>query len=289
MIRHVQSIRARGHQRDRGLTVQKAAGRRRYVLVDGVVHELVPEHDPVVRLVEKLSVERVAELPDHLGRRAAGDGGDVAERHGVAEHRRDLQQLQRCRSAGAAGGEPPGRSARPAAPSVVASTLSPVRRNIPSSSSERSMATAHNGFPPALASMAVRAGPGDAPSTATGEHGHVVGRQRLEAQGARAPSRQIIEQPDHLGRQRRRPGGHHDEQRRQRQLPRHRRDRQQACAVRPVDVLGHQQHRALGRTTSPPGPRSPRRPGTGCRRRPRRRPGALAGQQRADRSPAWVR
>ena len=108
------------------------------------------------------------------------------------------------------------------------------------------MATAHNGFPPALASMAVRAGPGDAPSTGTGKRGHVVGLQRLELQGARATGRQIIEQPDHVGRQRRRPGCHHDKQRRERQLPCHRQDRQQACAVRPMDVFGHQQHRALG-------------------------------------------
>jgi hypothetical protein len=43
--------------------------------------------------------------------------------------------------------------------------LSPARRSIPSSASERSMALAHNGFPSALASMAVRTGPGDAPST----------------------------------------------------------------------------------------------------------------------------
>src|SRR6185312_11681392 len=39
---------ARGHQGYRGLTVQKAAGRRRQVLIDRVVHQLVPEHDPVV-------------------------------------------------------------------------------------------------------------------------------------------------------------------------------------------------------------------------------------------------
>jgi len=97
MIRHLQPVRARGHQRDRGLTVQKAAGRRRHVLIDRVVHELVPEHDPVVSLVQKLSVERVAELPDDLGRRPAGDSGHIAQRHGIAEHRRDLQQLQRCR------------------------------------------------------------------------------------------------------------------------------------------------------------------------------------------------
>jgi len=91
VIRHVQSVRARGHQRDRGLTVQKTAGRRRHVLIDRVVHELVPEHDLVVTLVEKLSVERVAELPDDLGRRLAGDSGDIAKRHGIAKHRRDLQ------------------------------------------------------------------------------------------------------------------------------------------------------------------------------------------------------
>jgi hypothetical protein len=97
MIRHVQPVRARSHQRDRSLSVQKAASRRRHVPIDRVVHELMPEHDPVLRLVEKLSVERLAELPDNLGRRPAGDSGDIAKRHGIAEHRRHLQQLQRCR------------------------------------------------------------------------------------------------------------------------------------------------------------------------------------------------
>ena len=115
VIRHVQGIRTCGHQRERRLAVQEAAGRRRDVLIDRVVHELVPEHDPVVGLVEQLRVERLAELPDYLGRRPAGDGGDIAERHGIAEHRGDLQQLERC-AAGAAGGEPPSHSARGAAP-----------------------------------------------------------------------------------------------------------------------------------------------------------------------------
>ena len=95
MIRHLQPVRARGHQRDRGLTVQKAAGRRRHVPVDRVVHELVPEHHPVAGPVQKLGVERAAELPGDLGRRPAGDSGAVANRHGIAEARRDLQQLQR--------------------------------------------------------------------------------------------------------------------------------------------------------------------------------------------------
>jgi hypothetical protein len=78
MIRHVQSIRAHGHQRDRGLTVQKAADRRRHVLIDRFMHELVPEHNPVGSFTEELSVEHVAELPVHLGRRPSGDSGEMA-------------------------------------------------------------------------------------------------------------------------------------------------------------------------------------------------------------------
>ena len=122
----------------------------------------------------------------------------------------------------------------------------------------------------------------------TGERRHVVGLQRLELQGARAPGRQIVEQPDHLGRQRRRPGGHHDEQRRKRQLPRHRQDRQQARAVRPVDVLGDQQHRALGARRLHQVDDLLDDPVLDVAGGPRRA-SALAGQQRADRSPARVR
>ena len=99
----------------------------RHVLVDRVVHELVPEHDSVVGLVEQLGVERVAELGDDLGRRAAGDSGDIAERHGVAEHRRDLQQLQRRRRQMSQAADHEVTRARPAAPNVVASTSSPDR------------------------------------------------------------------------------------------------------------------------------------------------------------------
>ena len=42
-----------------------------------------------------VAVERIAELGHHLGRWAARDRGDIAERHSVSEDRRDLQQLQR--------------------------------------------------------------------------------------------------------------------------------------------------------------------------------------------------
>lgn len=57
MIRHIQPVRARGHQRHRGLTVQQAAGRRRHMLIDRVVHQLVPEHHPAVSLVQKHLIE----------------------------------------------------------------------------------------------------------------------------------------------------------------------------------------------------------------------------------------
>ena len=95
VLRDGQGTGTRGHQRHRRLAVQEATGWRRHVLVDRVVHELVAEHDPVVGLVEQLGLERVAEPPHHLSRWKACDGGDVTERHGVAEHGRDLQQLQR--------------------------------------------------------------------------------------------------------------------------------------------------------------------------------------------------
>ncbi len=97
MVRHVQSISASGHEHDRCLAMQEAADRGRHVLVDRVMHELVPEHDAFVSLVQELSIERGTELPDHLGRRPAGDSGDVAKRNGIAQNSRDLQQFQRCR------------------------------------------------------------------------------------------------------------------------------------------------------------------------------------------------
>ena len=92
-----QRIRTRGHQRHRGLAMQQAAGRARHVPVDRVVHELVPEHDPVVGHVEQLGVERVAKLPHHVSGWTACDGRDITERDGIAEDRRDLQELQRGR------------------------------------------------------------------------------------------------------------------------------------------------------------------------------------------------
>ncbi len=94
MIGDVQKIRAGGRQGDRRLAMQETAGRRGNVLIDRIVHQLVPKHDPVASLVEQLRVERGAELRDDLGRPPAGDGGDIAERHRIAEHRRNLQQLE---------------------------------------------------------------------------------------------------------------------------------------------------------------------------------------------------
>jgi hypothetical protein len=75
--------------------VQDAPGRGRHLLVDRVVHELVAEDDPLVDPVEQLGVVRLAQLPRGLRRRSAGDGGHVAQRHRVAEHGRDPEQLQR--------------------------------------------------------------------------------------------------------------------------------------------------------------------------------------------------
>jgi hypothetical protein len=73
------------------------------------MHELVPEDDALVSLVQELSVERVAELPDHLGRQSAGDGRDVAKRHGVAKAPPRPAAAPALPSASAASGEPPGQ------------------------------------------------------------------------------------------------------------------------------------------------------------------------------------
>ena len=287
MIRHVQPVRARGHQRDRGLTVQKAAGRRRHVPVDRVVHELVPEHHPVAGLVEKLSVERVAELADDLRQRPAGDSGDIAKRHGIAEHRRDLQQLQRCpwQVLQAANHQVTerGRQLRGRRLDAV-----PGAAQHPFIGQRAQHGHGPQRVPAGLGQHGGQGGTRRRPEHVTGKHGHVVGLQRLELQGARAPGRQIIEQPDHFGRQRRRPGCHHDKQRRKRQLPYHRQDRQEACAVRPVDIFGHQQHRALGARRLHQVHDLLDDPVLDVASGPGRRPSALAGQQRADPSPARV-
>ena len=89
MIRHIQRIRTRRHQRHRRLTVQKTSRRRRHVLVDRLVHELMPEDDALVRLVEKLSVERIAQPAHYLRWRPVGDSSDIAKRHGIAQHLQD--------------------------------------------------------------------------------------------------------------------------------------------------------------------------------------------------------
>jgi hypothetical protein len=288
MVGHVQSVRTRGRQRDRGLTVQQAAGRRGNVLIDRVVHELMPEHDAVAGLVEQLGVERVVELRDDLGRRPVGDGGDVAERHGIAEHRGDLQQLQRPR------GQVPQAANHQG--TKRCRQLRGGRLDAVAGSAQHAFVgqRAQHGHgpqrvPAGLGQQGGQRGTGRRPEHVTGERGQIVRRQRSELQRARSPGREIVEQPDRLGRQRRRPSRRHDEQRRQRQLPCHRRDGQQARAVGPVDVLGDQQHRSLRArrlhqvhdllddlVLDVAGGR-------------RRRRSALAGQQGADRCPARVR
>lgn len=245
MIGHVQPVRAGGHQLRRGLTVQEAAGRRRHVLIDRVVHQLMPEHDPVVGLVEQLGVEGVLELPDDLGRQPAGDRGDVAKRHGIAEHRGDLQQLQRRRRqvAQAANHEVTQRGRQLEGRRL--DTI-PVAAQHPSVGQRAQDGHRPQRVAARLGQHRGQGGTRGGPEHPMGEHDHVVGIQRLELQGARACGRQIVEQPDHVRPQRGRPRRHHDEQRRKRQLARHGQDRQQACAVRPMKVLGNYQHRALG-------------------------------------------
>ena len=95
VIRDVERIRPGVHQRECRLPVQETARRCGNLLIDRVVDELVPKHDAVACLVEQLRVERLVELSDELGRLAVGDRTHVAQRDGIAEHRRDLQQLQR--------------------------------------------------------------------------------------------------------------------------------------------------------------------------------------------------
>ena len=288
MIGHVQLICAGRHQRDRGLTMQQAAGRRRHVLIDRIVHELVPEHDSIVSLVEELSFERVAELPNDLGRRAAGDRGDVTKRRGIAQHRRDLQQLQRGR-----------RQVAQAANHKVAERGRQLEGRwldvVPDAAQHSSIdQRAQHGHGPQRVPASLGQHGGQGRTGRGSEHvsredGHLVVLQRLEAQGARASGRQIVEQPDDLGRQWRRPGCHHDEQRRKRQLPRHRQDRRQAGAVRPVDVFGHQQGWAFGGQSLHQVHDLLDHPVLDIAGGPRRCPRALPGQQPADRSLARVR
>jgi hypothetical protein len=72
-------VRTRGHQGHRGLAMQEAPGGGRHVPVDRVMHELVPEHDSLVGLVEQLGVERIAQSGHYLGRCKTRNGRDIPE------------------------------------------------------------------------------------------------------------------------------------------------------------------------------------------------------------------
>ncbi len=95
MVGHVQPGRTRGHERGGRVTVQHPAGGGRYVLIDRVVHELVPERDTIAVHVEELVVEGGLEAPGDLGRWAANHRGQGTDRHGIAEHRSDPEQVER--------------------------------------------------------------------------------------------------------------------------------------------------------------------------------------------------
>ena len=92
----------------------------------------------------------------------------------------------------------------------------------------------------------MRAGPGGAPSSSVGEGGHARRRPAGGGAGCAPRRREVVEESHDVRRQGRRPGRHDEEQRRERQPPGDGRERQQAPAVGPVDVLGHEEHRALG-------------------------------------------
>jgi hypothetical protein len=96
MVGHLQEVRADVGESSGRIAVQNPANGCRHVQIDRVVYELVAKHDVVTALTEESSVERVGELGDNLGRRTTCDRGHVVNRDVVAEHSRDLQELERC-------------------------------------------------------------------------------------------------------------------------------------------------------------------------------------------------
>ena len=198
VVGHLKEVRAAGDQRERGLAVQTAAGRRGHMPVDRVVNELVPEHDAFVVLVETRASYAAPSCSRHHG--VTGDGGDVAERHGVAEHGRDPQQVERSGRQVAPAGEPPGRSWTSAAP-----TSSPRRRRLRGAAaptvSVLNIAIVHSGFPTCLVQQGERARTRGAPSSLRRKNGQIGGGQGPEMQGVRAGGGQVVEQPERISRQ----------------------------------------------------------------------------------------
>ena len=287
VISDVQGIRARGPQRDRRLPVQETAGRRRHVLIDRVVHELMPKYDPVANLVEQSSVERGVELRDDLGRPPAGDRGDIAKRHRIAEHRRNLQQRQR-----------PLRQVPQAANHQVTHRSWELRGRCLDEVPRRAQQSfvgqrAQHGHGPQWvpARLAQQRGQGGAGRRAKHMSGRAPPPRLTSAAGAARCARPRPRDRRAAGPPR--PTGAKAELSPRRATPR-------AAAAEPLTrspagwrcpPSGHPRPPAAPgarRTRSPPGPRSPRRPGRRCRPR-RRRLDVLASQQTTDRRPARVR
>ncbi|WP_207555998.1 hypothetical protein [Intrasporangium flavum] len=206
---------------DRRLPVQPPPRGPGDVQVDGVVHQLVAEDDPPVALVEQLRVEGATELRHHLHRREVRHGRDVAQRHGVTEHRRHLEQLQRGgRQVAQASHDELGEGGRQLPRRRLDALAVPPEVT-------RVGEGPHDGDDPERVAIGLveqgrehgaRVGPQDAPGDGT----DVVGGQRVERDGARAGPGEVLEQTRHLGRHRRGSVGHDDEQRRQGQPSHHR-------------------------------------------------------------------
>ena len=287
MARDVEPVGASRQQGGGRLPVQQASGGQRHVLVDRVMDELVPEDDPVTGLVEKLGVERLAELGDHLDGGSTGDGGDVAQGHGVTEHGGHLEQLASRR--------------RQVAEATKHEVLQRDRQlggrridevTVPAQHSLVGQRAQHGHGPERVAAglgeHLGQRGPGWCIELTTCERADLLGRQRLQPQGPGALRLEVLEQPRHVGREAGGPGRHDDPQWSQGEPSHERGDHRQARTVRPVDVLGHQQD----------GPGGARRldeiddlvddPELHIARPRRRRAGGPAGKKRADRGAARV-
>ncbi len=183
-----------------GIAVENPADGCGHVLIDRIVHELVAEHDGVTVFTEEAGVERIPELRDDLGRRSTGDRGHVMDRDAVAEHRRDLTQLERRLGQEA---EPPNDEiaqgirelgCRQLRRLPVAAQHALVRQRAEHLHDPQRIAAA-------LASAPVRPGRGRA-ELAARERVDVVGRQRPESYRTGARGERVVEELIQLGRTR---------------------------------------------------------------------------------------
>jgi hypothetical protein len=94
VLGNLQGIRAGGAECRGGIAVHGLSQRARHVLIDRVVNKLVSKYERIALIAEESRPEGLSQVSNQVRLLATSDRRQVPDRHGVAEHGDNLQQVK---------------------------------------------------------------------------------------------------------------------------------------------------------------------------------------------------